>query len=81
MKKLNKKGIISQSENVAEQNVAIGPGGYVVYILVAAIVASILYITATVIKLGCSCRCTCATNKATMLANAGYGNNAVTMAR
>lgn len=81
MKKLNKKGIISQSENVAEQNVAIGPGGYVVYILVAAIVASILYITATVIKLGCSCRCTCATNKSTMLANAGYGNNAVTMAR
>lgn len=81
MKKLNKKAIISPSENVAEQNVPIVAGGYAVYLLAAAIAASIMYITATVVKLGCSCSCTCATNKATMLAAAGYGNNAVTMAR
>lgn len=79
MKKLNKKAVIMPVDNIAEQNAPLA--GYAVYILAAAVVASIVYITASIANGGCTCKCTCATSKASMLAAAGYGNHAVSLAR
>ncbi len=80
MKKLNRKAMILPKDNIAVQNAAVA-AGYAVYIIAAAVIASVLYITANVNKQNCNCSCRCASSLSSALAAAGYGNHAVTLAR